>query len=120
MTSPRSTDPGSDDTRSGGTGSTGSSSLEQRVLDGICDVAVRHLDWRGELPLQARLIEDLELDSIRLLTLATEVENRFRVILEPEDESEIVTVQDLVSTVARKLKGSSEGSFSRDGVGDAR
>ncbi len=33
-----------------------------------------------------RLVEDLRLDSIRLLTLAAEVENRFRVILDEEDE----------------------------------
>lgn len=74
------------------------------VLAGIREVAAAHLDWRGELPLEARLVEDLELDSIRLLTLAVEVENHFRVALEPEDEEGIVTVADLVETVRHRLR----------------
>jgi acyl carrier protein len=50
-----------------------------------------------------RLVEDLRLDSIRLLTLAVEVENRFRVRLDELDEGGIETVGDLVATVKRKL-----------------
>lgn len=73
------------------------------ILAGIREVAREHLDWNAELPLEARLVEDLELDSIRLLTLAVEVENRFRIALEPEDELGIVTVADLVETVSRRL-----------------
>ncbi|HVS15408.1 MAG TPA: acyl carrier protein [Thermoanaerobaculia bacterium] len=72
------------------------------ILAGIREVAAEHLDWRGELPLEARLVDDLELDSIRLLTLAVEVENRFQVALEPADEQGIVTVADLVEAVARR------------------
>ena len=54
-----------------------------------------------------RLVEDLELDSLRLLTLAVEVENRFRVAFEPEDDEEIVTVGDLVDAVERLRRASS-------------
>jgi acyl carrier protein len=50
-----------------------------------------------------RLVEDLRLDSVRLLTLAAEVENRFHVVLSEGDEAAIVTVGDLVETVRRKL-----------------
>jgi acyl carrier protein len=73
------------------------------ILAGIQEVAALHLDWHGDLPLEAKLVDDLELDSIRLLTLAVEVENRFRVALEPEDEAGIVTVADLVEAVAHRL-----------------
>jgi acyl carrier protein len=73
------------------------------ILAGVRAVAAEHLGWSGDLSLDARLVEDLELDSIRLLTLAVEVENRFLVALEPEDEAGIVTVADLVDTVARRL-----------------
>lgn len=75
----------------------------REILEGIREVAAEHLDWRGEWSLDTRLAEDLELDSIRLLTLAVEVENRFRVALEPEDEEEIETVRDLVEAVERRL-----------------
>ena len=49
-------------------------------------------------------IEDLELDSLKALTLAVEVENRFRVCLDPEIEATIVTVGDLVDMVRRELE----------------
>jgi len=49
------------------------------------------------------LVEDLELDSIRRLTLAMEVENRFRVCLDEEDDLAVETVGDLVRAVSVKL-----------------
>lgn len=73
------------------------------ILDGVRAVAREHLDHHGPLEPPMRLVEDLELDSIRLLTLAVEVENRFRVRLDEADEAGIVTVGDLVAAVGRKL-----------------
>lgn len=73
-----------------------------KVLDGIAEVARIHLGHEGPLPLEARLLEDLELDSIQLLTLAVEVENVFRVCLD-EEETEIATVSDLARAVTKKL-----------------
>lgn len=77
---------------------------ETEILEGIGEVAERHLDWRGRLTRDMRLVEDLDLDSLRLLTLAVEVENRFRVCLDEEDEAGIETVGHLVAVVARKLR----------------
>jgi acyl carrier protein len=73
------------------------------ILSGIAEVAREHLGWEGPLTRDMRLVEDLRLDSVRLLTLAAEVENRFRVVLSEGDEATIVTVGDLVETVRRKL-----------------
>lgn len=73
------------------------------ILSGITEVAQLHLGWEGGLTPEMRLVEDLRLDSIRLLTLATEVENRFRVFLDEVDEMGIETVGDLVALVRRKL-----------------
>jgi acyl carrier protein len=78
---------------------------DQFILDGIADVARLHLGWEGDLAPEMRLVEDLRLDSIRLLTLAAEVENRFRVLLDELDEGTIETVGDLVAAVRRKLAG---------------
>ena len=75
----------------------------EEILHGIESVAREHLGREAPLTPAMRLVEDLELDSIALLTLAVEVENRFEVCLEPEDEAEITTVGDLTDTVARKL-----------------
>jgi acyl carrier protein len=73
------------------------------ILEGIAQVAREHLGWEGPLDRGMRLVEDLRLDSIRLLTLAAEVENRFRVLLDEADEAEIETVGDLEDVVRRKL-----------------
>jgi acyl carrier protein len=73
------------------------------ILEGIAEVARTHLDWVGPLDLEMRLVEDLRLDSVRLLTLAMEVENRFRVRLDEKDEALLLTVGDLVAVVGRKL-----------------
>lgn len=76
---------------------------DEEILAGIVAVAHQHLRHRGLLSPEMRLVEDLELDSIRLLTLAVEVENRFRVRLDEDDEAAIETVGDLVAAVRRKL-----------------
>ena len=76
----------------------------EEILRGIEQVAREHLDRQGALALEMDLINDLELDSLLLLTLAVEVENRFRVCLDQEDEAAIRTVGDLVETVHRKLE----------------
>lgn len=83
------------------------------ILRGIEEVAREHLDLIDEsgrprrLHLDLRLVEDLALDSIQLLTLAVEVENRFEICMDPEDEEGIETVGDLAAVVARKRKGAS-------------
>lgn len=82
---------------------------ENEALAGIAAVAREHLAFSGELEPSARLVEDLGLDSLRLLTLAAEVENRFRVRLEPGDEAAIATVGDLARTVARKVGEATNG-----------
>jgi acyl carrier protein len=76
---------------------------DQEILDGIRELACRHLDFEGELRPEMLLAEDLELDSIKILTLAVEVENRFRVRLDPSSEARIESVGDLVAEVGRQL-----------------
>ena len=76
---------------------------EHEILEVVADVARTHLEWHGPLDLEMRLVEDLRLDSVRLLTLAMEVENRFRVRLDEKDEALLLTVGDLVAIVGRKL-----------------
>jgi acyl carrier protein len=78
--------------------------MEETILHGISEVARLHLDWKGgDLSPEMRLVEDLRLDSVRLMTLAAEVENRFRIFLDEADELAIETVADLVDVVRRKL-----------------
>ena len=80
---------------------------DEKILAGITRVAQQHLEWTGRLSTDMHLVEELRLDSLRLLTLAVEVENLFRIRLDSEDEAEIETVGDLVAAVKRKLPGGS-------------
>jgi acyl carrier protein len=75
----------------------------EEIEAGIRRIAATHLDISDDVRPESRLVEDLGLDSLQLLTLSFEVENHFEIILEPEDERSIVTVQDLAETIARLL-----------------
>jgi acyl carrier protein len=73
------------------------------ILAGIAEVAREHLGFEGELRPEMRLAGELRLDSLKLLTLAIEVENRFRVRLDDQDESTIETIADLVAAIRSRL-----------------
>ena len=68
-------------------------SREDAIVEGIVSVARAHLELSDpalleldrEALLGLRLVEDLGLDSIQLLTLAVEVENHFEVALDEFD-----------------------------------
>lgn len=75
------------------------------ILDAIGWIAREHLGWAGPVSPEMRLIEDLKLDSVHLLTLAVHIENRFRIALDEEDEAGLETVGDLAAAVRRKLGG---------------
>ena len=79
------------------------------ILSGIAAVAREHLGHTGALDPRARLVEDLGFDSLKLLTLAAEVENRFRVALDAEDDAAIATVGDLAERLERKLSSEPAG-----------
>ena len=76
----------------------------EEILKEIDALAHEHLDGPRSLRPEMNLREDLELDSLQWVTLAIEVENRFRIYLEDEDEAAIQTVGDLVETIHRKLQ----------------
>jgi len=72
---------------------------EAEILAAIEEVARTHVGFAGTLQPELRLVEDLELDSLKALTLALEVENRFRICLDPEIEAKVKTVGELVGAV---------------------
>ena len=79
---------------------------EADVLAGVLDVARAHLDWTGPVSRDMPLVETFNLDSLRQLTLVIEIENRFRIRLDDEDEAALSTVGDLLDVIRRKVAGS--------------
>ncbi len=74
-----------------------------RIRAEIEKLARDKLDFDGSLRREMRLVEDLDLDSIRLMTLAMEIEDHFEINIDEADEAAIVTVADLIGLVERKL-----------------
>jgi len=76
---------------------------ETEILCTVRDLARRHLDWSGPVRPEMDLVEDLQLDSLKLLTLAVPVENHFHISLDTANEVRIRRVSDLVSAIEQKL-----------------
>lgn len=53
---------------------------------------------------ELRLVDDFGLDSMKALALMVEIENRFEVVIDPSDESQLETVGDLVTLLESKLE----------------
>lgn len=76
---------------------------DAEILEGIRAVARAHLRVEGEIGMKTPLIQAMALDSLRMLTLVAELENRFKICLEAGDEAGLLTVGDLVATLRRRL-----------------
>jgi len=76
--------------------------LSDAVLAEIRRIAVEELEMSRPPEPSDELIRDLHLDSISLITLATGLENRFRVKLSENDGNGVVTVADLTALVLRR------------------
>jgi len=72
------------------------------LLNGIQEVAEKHLDFQGKLTEENTLVEALRLDSIRMLTLVVELENRFAICLEEGDEEGLVRVGQLIDVLEQR------------------
>jgi len=73
------------------------------ILGVLADIFHEQLDFTGDLHPDLRLVEDVGLDSIRMITLVVEVENHFRICLEEGDEQGVITVSDLAQLVGERL-----------------
>ena len=76
--------------------------MSDALLGRLTEIARQELDYEGELQPAQRLVEDLRLDSLQLLTLATAVEDHFLICLDEDDEQSIATVGDLLGLVRKK------------------
>jgi acyl carrier protein len=77
---------------------------EFNLIDAVRDVCAGTL----RLPLavvhpEARLIDDLEVDSLFLVQLAIALEERFNIQIEEADMSEVKTIRDLADHIAVKI-----------------
>jgi acyl carrier protein len=76
---------------------------DREILDAIEEVARKSLGYQGHLHPDMRVVEDVGLDSLDLLNLAMELEDRFGVTLEGIAPASVERVSDLVGAISRKL-----------------
>ena len=69
---------------------------DKELLAVIQQVAEQNLGHTGLLTPDTRIIEVLALDSVRLLTLVVELENRLELCLDEGDEQGVETVAELM------------------------
>jgi acyl carrier protein len=76
-------------------------SAEERIITGLAKILKKQ---PSEVQKEARLIEDLEIDSLDTLDLIFELEEEFNIEI-PQGQSPFVTVQDVINYVQEKIKG---------------
>jgi len=74
------------------------------IRDEVCLVLRRQLGIEAPADDRARLGEELGLDSLALLTLVVELENRFRICIDPSEEERVADLGDLVSLIEDRLR----------------
>jgi len=77
--------------------------IDARLLDGIRDIARQHLNITDPIEPDTDMVLALRLDSLRLLTLVAELENRYQIILQEGDENDLATIGDLIRLL--RLRG---------------
>ncbi len=75
---------------------------DEQILDGIRAV-LDELEVERIVSPEMHVREDLDLDSLQRIALVIGVENRFRVLLRPEDEERIDLVGDFVDVIRERL-----------------
>ena len=75
---------------------------DEHILEGIRAV-LNELEVKCVVSSETHVREDLDLDSLQRIALVIGVENRFRVVLGPEDEEQINRVGDLVDVIRERL-----------------
>jgi acyl carrier protein len=74
------------------------------ILDRLRELLHREIGYRGPVEPESELAADLGLDSLKLLTLVVELENSFKVAIEPaEGEEPPTTVGQVVDLIERGL-----------------
>ena len=76
-------------------------SVEERIITGLAKILKKQ---PSEVQKEARLIEDLEIDSLDTLDLIFELEEEFNIEIS-QGQSPFVTVQDVINYVQEKTKG---------------
>ena len=80
---------------------------ETQILEGVKKVLREHLRISSPIRLETDLFQDLELDSLKQLTLVVELENQFRICFDEGDEEGLRTIGDIVTLITHRITSES-------------
>ena len=66
-----------------------------------------HKTKNYEFSMESNLKNDINLDSLTIMKILIDLENKFNIIFEPNDFDEIITLGDLVTFIKTKVSKSS-------------
>lgn len=76
---------------------------QAEIFAAVQGILREHVQVAHPVSLHTDIHKDLALDSLRQLTFVVELENRFRICFDPEDERGLETLDDVVRLVHRRL-----------------
>lgn len=80
---------------------------QDEIFVGVCAVLREKLNIdSSRVSFDTDIVSDLQLDSLGQITLMFELENRFRIYLDPDELTTIRTLGDVVREIARRWKTS--------------
>jgi acyl carrier protein len=82
--------------------------LRAEILEEIRETLSADLEFEEPVELRHELAKDLGIDSMGAIILAVGLEDRFRIKLSDGDAGAVVTVEDLVDLVERKVRETPE------------
>lgn len=77
--------------------------MNRSIADTVVRFLGRHVSIEVPVVPTLDLVEDLKLDSLDQLAFVVELENHFRICVEPSDEASLSTLGDVVALVERRL-----------------
>jgi acyl carrier protein len=75
-------------------------SIEARIVAGLAKIKKKKPET---IQRQARLIEDLDIDSLDTLDLVFQLEEEFDIVISQEDQLKFCTVQDVITYVQQRI-----------------
>ena len=88
---------------------------QTQIIEGVEKVLREHLQIESPIGLETDLFRDLQLDSLKQLTLVVELENQFRICFDEGDEEGLRTIGDVVALIKDRVTSASQKDSHFDG-----
>lgn len=75
------------------------------IVDVLCGLLQKHNALNTPLTGKTRITSDLNIDSVEVMQVVMEVEDRFHVNIPVNDLDDVVTIEDLAAVISKRIGG---------------